>query len=426
MPLTGTSVEDIEGYVAELTRGAKEASRRLACASTAQKDEAILAIAQGLVDSRNELQRENQRDIESARKVGLGKSLIDRLLLNDKRIKAMVEGLRTIVSLKDPVGEVIEGWKRPNGMLIEKVRVPLGVIAIIYESRPDVTAEAAALCLKAGNAVILRGGKEAINSNLAIYKIIEKALGETGLDPRCVQIVETTDRAAVDLLLKAEGYIDVVIPRGGEGLIRTVAEKSRVPVIKHYKGVCHVYVDEYADLEKAEKICLNAKVQRPATCNAMETMLVHQKVAGAFLPRIAEKMREAGVELRGCGETRKILPDIKVATEDDWHAEYLDLILAVKVVPSFDEAVGHIARYGSSHSDAIVTENFTNAQRFTNEVDSAAVYVNVSTRLTDGGQFGMGAEIGISTDKLHARGPMGLPELTTYKFVIHGNGQLRE
>lgn len=417
---------NIEEYIAELTRGAKEASRRLACAGTAQKDAAILAIVAGLVDSRNNLQRENQRDIEAARRAGLGKALIDRLLLSDRQIKTMTDGLRTIVSLKDPVGEVMSGWKMPNGMLIEKVRVPLGVIAIIYESRPDVTAEAAALCLKAGNAVILRGGKEAINSNLSIYKIIKKALSDSGLDPRCVQIVETTDRAAVDLLLKAERYIDVVIPRGGEELIRAVAEKSRIPVIKHYKGVCHVYVDEYADLDKAEKICINAKVQRPATCNAMETMLVHKNIAEKFLPGTAKKMKEAGVELRGCSNTRKILPDIKEATEDDWYAEYLDLILAVRVVSSFDEAVDHIAKYGSSHSDAIVTENVTSANRFTNEVDSAAVYVNASTRLTDGGQFGMGAEIGISTDKLHARGPMGLPELTSYKFVIHGDGQIRE
>ena len=417
---------NIEEYIAELTRGAKEASRRLACTGTAQKDAAILAIVAGLVDSRNNLQRENQRDIEAARRAGLGNALIDRLLLSDRQIKTMTDGLRTIVSLKDPVGEVMSGWKMPNGMLIEKVRVPLGVIAIIYESRPDVTAEAAALCLKAGNAVILRGGKEAINSNLSIYKIIKKALSDSGLDPRCVQIVETTDRAAVDLLLKAERYIDVVIPRGGEELIRAVAEKSRIPVIKHYKGVCHVYVDEYADLDKAEKICINAKVQRPATCNAMETMLVHKNIAEKFLPGTAKKMQEAGVELRGCSNTRKILPDIKEATEDDWYAEYLDLILAVRVVSSFDEAVDHIAKYGSSHSDAIVTENVTSANRFTNEVDSAAVYVNASTRLTDGGQFGMGAEIGISTDKLHARGPMGLPELTSYKFVIHGDGQIRE
>ena len=417
---------NIEEYIAELTRGAKEASRRLACTGTAQKDAAILAIVAGLVDSRNNLQRENQRDIEAARRAGLGNALIDRLLLSDRQIKTMTDGLRTIVSLKDPVGEVMSGWKMPNGMLIEKVRVPLGVIAIIYESRPDVTAEAAALCLKAGNAVILRGGKEAINSNLSIYKIIKKALSDSGLDPRCVQIVETTDRAAVDLLLKAERYIDVVIPRGGEELIRAVAEKSRIPVIKHYKGVCHVYVDEYADLDKAEKICINAKVQRPATCNAMETMLVHKNIAEKFLPGTAKKMKEAGVELRGCSNTRKILPDIKEATEDDWYAEYLDLILAVRVVSSFDEAVDHIAKYGSSHSDAIVTENVTSANRFTNEVDSAAVYVNASTRLTDGGQFGMGAEIGISTDKLHAPGPMGLPELTSYKFVIHGDGQIRE
>jgi glutamate-5-semialdehyde dehydrogenase len=416
----------MEEYVADLTRGAKEASRRLAYTSTAQKDAAILAIADALFASRNDLQRENQRDIEAARKAGLGEALIDRLLINDKRIKAMTEALRKMVTLKDPVGEVLEGWKAPNGMLIEKVRVPLGVILMIYESRPDVTADAAALCLKAGNAIILRGGKEAINSNLSIYKIIEKALGDSGLDQRSVQIVKTTDRAAVDLLLKAEGYIDVVIPRGGEGLIRAVAEKSRVPVIKHYKGVCHVYVDEFCDLKKATDICVNSKVQRPGTCNAMETMLVHSGVAEKFLPVVAEKMKQAGVELRGCGETKKLLPDIKEASEEDWDAEYLDLVLAVRVVPSFDDAVDHIARHGSGHSDCIVTENITNANRFTNEVDSAAVYVNASTRFTDGGQFGMGAEIGISTDKVHARGPMGLPELTSYKFVIHGDGQIRE
>ncbi len=422
---TGMNI-NIEKYVAKLTAGAKKASRRLACASTAQKDAAIAAIARGLVDSRNDIQKENQRDIEVARKAGQSKPVIDRLLLNDKRIKAMTDGLTTMISLKDPVGEVMGGWKVANGMLIEKVRVPLGVIAIIYESRPDVTAEAAALCLKAGNAVILRGGKEAIHSNLAIYRVVEKALSDTGLDPACIQIVETTDRAAVDLMLKAVGYIDVVIPRGGEGLIRTVAEKSMIPVIKHYKGVCHTYVDEYADLDKAQDICLNAKVQRAATCNAMETMLVHKNIAAKFLPPMARKMKEAGVELRGCSQTTKILPDIKAASDEDWDTEYLDLILSVRVVSSFDEAVEHIARYGSSHSDAIVTENVTSAGRFTNEVDSSAVYVNASTRLTDGGQFGMGAEIGISTDKLHARGPMGLPELTTYKYVIHGTGQIRE
>jgi len=416
---------NIEEYIAELTRGAKEASRRLACTGTAQKDAAILAIVAGLVDSRNNLQRENQRDIEAARRAGLGNALIDRLLLSDRQIKTMTDGLRTIVSLKDPVGEVMSGWKMPNGMLIEKVRVPLGVIAIIYESRPDVTAEAAALCLKAGNAVILRGGKEAINSNLSIYKIIKKALSDSGLDPRCVQIVETTDRAAVDLLLKAERYIDVVIPRGGEELIRAVAEKSRIPVIKHYKGVCHVYVDEYADLDKAEKICINAKVQRPATCNAMETMLVHKNIAEKFLPGTAKKMKEAGVELRGCSNTRKILPDIKEATEDDWYAEYLDLILAVKVVKDIGEAIAHIAKYGSSHSDAIVTRNRANARKFLAEVDSACVYLNASTRFTDGGEFGKGAEIGISTTKLHAFGPMGLEELTAEKFVVLGKGQIR-
>jgi glutamate-5-semialdehyde dehydrogenase len=417
---------NIEEYVNKLALGAKEASRGLSHASTAVKDAFLKYLAQGLMDSKEALQQANQQDIESAERAGLSKAIIDRLLLNDSRIQSMADGLKTVISLKDPVGEVLEGWRRPNGILIEKVRVPLGVIAIIYESRPDATVDAASLCLKAGNAVILRGGKEAINSNMALYTLIKAALKKAGLNEKCIQLVEIIDRTAVDYLLKAEGLIDVIIPRGGEGLIRSVAEKSRIPVIKHYKGVCHVYVDEYADLEKAERICYNAKVQRPATCNAMETMLVHEKVARAFLPRMGRKFQEAKVEIRGCPTTLKYLPWANEATEEDWYAEYLDLILAVRVVPSIGDAIDHIAKYGSNHSDAIVTENVTHANKFTNEVDSAAVYVNASTRLTDGGQFGMGAEIGISTDKLHARGPMGLKELTSYKYVIHGEGQIRE
>lgn len=416
----------IEEYVNKLAVGAKEASRSLSHASMTVKDAFLSHLAQSLVESREALKEANRKDIDAAKTAGLSKAIIDRLLLNDSGIQSMAEGLKTVISLKDPVGEIIEGWRRPNGILIEKVRVPFGVIVIIYESRPDATVEAASLCLKAGNAVILRGGKEAINSNLALYALIKGSLKKAGLDERSIQLVETTDRTAVDYLLKAEGLVDVIIPRGGEGLIRSVAEKSRIPVIKHYKGVCHVYVDEYADLEKAERICYNAKVQRPATCNAMETMLVHEKVAGSFLPRVGKKLQGARVEIRGCPVTRKHLPWAKEATEEDWYAEYLDLILAVRVVPSVGAAIDHIARYGSNHSDAIVTENITHANKFTNEVDSAAVYVNASTRLTDGGQFGMGAEIGISTDKLHARGPMGLKELTSYKYVIHGDGQIRE
>jgi glutamate-5-semialdehyde dehydrogenase len=417
---------NVEEYVNKLTLGAKEASRDLSHTGTKAKDAFLGHLAQGLIESRESLKEANQKDIGAAKSAGLSKAIIDRLLLNDSRIQSMAEGLMTVISLKDPVGEVIEGWRRPNGILIEKVRVPLGVIAIIYEARPDATVEAASLCLKAGNAVILRGGKEAINSNIALYALIKASLKKAGLDERSIQLVETTDRTAVDYLLRAEGLIDVIIPRGGEGLIRSVAEKSRIPVIKHYKGVCHVFVDEYADLEKAERICYNAKVQRPATCNAMETMLVHEKVAQSFLLRIGKRFQEAKVEIRGCPVTRKHLPWAREATEEDWYAEYLDLILAVRVVPSVAAAIEHIAKYGSNHSDAIVTENVTNANRFTNEVDSAAVYVNASTRLTDGGQFGMGAEIGISTDKLHARGPMGLKELTSYKYVIHGEGQIRE
>lgn len=417
---------NVEEYVNNLAIGAKEASRSLSHASTAVKDAFLKYLVQALIESKEALKEANQKDIEAARAAGLSKAIIDRLLLNDPRIQSMAEGLRTVISLKDPVGAIIEGWRRPNGILIEKVRVPLGVIAIIYEARPDATVEAASLCLKAGNAVILRGGKEAINSNLALYALIKDSLKKADLDEKSIQLVATTDRAAVDCLLRAEGLIDVIIPRGGEGLIRSVAEKSRIPVIKHYKGVCHVYVDEYADLEKAERICYNAKVQRPATCNAMETMLVHEKVAEHFLPRIGKKFQEARVEIRGCPTTRNYLPWAKEATEEDWYAEYLDLILAVRVVPSIEAAIDHLAKYASNHSDAIVTENVSRANKFTNEVDSAAVYVNASTRLTDGGQFGMGAEIGISTDKLHARGPMGLKELTSYKYVIHGEGQIRE
>ena len=424
---------NIENYINQIVKNAKAASRIIASANTAIKNAALNYIAEGIISSTALLKSENEKDIVAAQKAGLSDAIIDRLLLTDSRIKGMADGVRQIVGLSDPVGQLISGHTRPNGLQIQKVRVPIGVIVIIYESRPNVTADAAALCLKAGNAVILRGGKESIHSNIAINKILTSALEKAGLDCRCIQLVEIIEREAIDYLLTADQYVDVVIPRGGEALIRTVVEKSTIPVIKHYKGVCHTYVDAFADLKMAEEICFNAKVQRPATCNAMETMLVHEKVAQAFLPKIAKKLQDAKVEIRGCNKTCEILgrsrlltATVKQATDEDFYNEYLDLILNVEVVNSLDDAIAHMAKYGSNHSDAIVTDNVANALRFTKEVDSAAVYVNASTRFTDGYEFGMGAEIGISTDKLHARGPMGLEELTSYKFVVFGNGQLRK
>lgn len=417
---------NIESYINQIVKNAKVASRVIASANTEIKNTALHYVTEGIISSTAALKTENEKDIIAAQKAGLSEAIIDRLRLTDSRIRGMAEGIRQIINLADPVGEIIYGHTRPNGLQIQKIRVPIGVIVIIYESRPNVTADAAALCLKAGNAVILRGGKESIHSNIAIYKILTSALGKAGLDKRCIQLVEVIEREAIDYLLKADQYVDVVIPRGGEALIRTVVEKSTIPVIKHYKGVCHTYVDEFANLKMAEEICFNAKVQRPATCNAMETMLVHEKVAQVFLPAMAKKLQDAGVEIRGCNRTCSIFGNIKHATEDDYYHEYLDLVLNVKVVHTIDDAITHITKYGSNHSDAIVTENVNNALKFTKEVDSAAVYVNASTRFTDGYEFGMGAEIGISTDKLHARGPMGLEELTSYKFVIFGNGQLRK
>lgn len=417
---------NIENYINQIVKNAKAASRIIASANTATKNAALNYIAEGIVSAAATLKAENEKDIVAAQKAGLSEAIIDRLRLTDSRIKGMADGVRQIIGLSDPVGQLISGHTRPNGLQIQKVRVPIGVIVIIYESRPNVTADAAALCLKAGNAVILRGGKESIHSNIAINKILSTALEKAGLDSRCIQLVEIIEREAIDYLLKADQYVDVVIPRGGEALIRAVVEKSTIPVIKHYKGVCHTYVDEFANLKMAEEICFNAKVQRPATCNAMETMLVHEKVATIFLPEIAKKLEGGGVEIRGCKNTCKILNNIKPAADEDFYNEYLDLILNIKVVNTLDDAIAHMAKYGSNHSDAIVTDNVNNALKFVKEVDSAAVYVNASTRFTDGYEFGMGAEIGISTDKLHARGPMGLEELTSYKFVVFGNGQLRK
>lgn len=414
-----------EPYISDLLRNAREAAVNLAIASTADKDTALLAAADGLAARTEVLKAANEEDIRSAERSGLSEAMVDRLRLTDRRITAMSDGLRTVARLRDPVGEVIAGWTRPNGLQIQKVRVPIGVILMIYESRPNVTADAAALCLKSGNAVILRGGKEAIRSNLAIHAVLADALAAAGLGRGCAQLINTPDRAVVNALLKAEGRIDLVIPRGGEGLIRAVTEISRIPVIKHYKGICHTFVDAGADLDLAERVCLNAKVQRPSVCNAMETLLIHAAVAEGFLPRIAAKLHEAGCELRGCDRSRAIVPGMKPATEADWHEEYNDLILAVRVVDSLDEAVTHIATYGSQHSDAIITRDLAAARAFAARVDSSAVFINTSTRFNDGGEFGMGAEIGISTDKLHARGPMALPELTSYKFIVIGDGQIR-
>jgi len=417
---------ELKEQVIRMARKAKQASQKLAKLSSTVKNEALLKMAQILETHKDKILKLNHKDIVLAKAKGLPPALIDRLTLNEKRIKQMCDGLRQIAQLEDPVGKIESMWRRPNGLLIGRMRVPLGVIGIIYESRPNVTVDAAGLCLKAGNAVILRGGSEAINSNIALTDALSEAIQEVGLPGECIQLVRTTDRKAVGEMLKLNEYIDVIIPRGGESLIKMVTENSTIPVIKHYKGVCHVYVDEEADLKMAEKIAFNAKVQRPGVCNAMETLLVAEKIADKFLPVVIRKLQEAGVEIRGDEKTCKISPNVKRATEEDWSTEYLDLILSVKVVSGIDEAIAHINRYGSHHSDAIITNSYIKSRKFLREVDSAAVYVNASTRFTDGGEFGLGAEIGISTDKLHARGPMGVKELTTTKFIILGEGQIRE
>lgn len=409
----------------KLARQAKAAAQELANLPADAKNKALRRGAQALIENAAVLIRENAKDLAVAEKSKLSAALVDRLKLDTRRIEAMAKGLREVAELPDPVGKLLETRTRPNGIEISKVRVPLGVIFIIYESRPNVTADSAGLCLKSGNAVILRGGKEALHSNKAIAKILRSAFSAEGIPGNAVQIISTIDYQAVKELLKCEEEINLVIPRGGENLIRTVVEHSRVPVIKHYKGVCHTYVDKDADLDMAEKIVINAKVQRPATCNAMESLLIHQSLARSFLPRIVKALKEKNVELRGSKEVKKMVPNVKLATEKDWGTEYLDLILSVKLVKDEKEAIEHIRRYGSSHSDSIVTKNPQAAEKFLNEVDSSAVFLNASTRLNDGGEFGLGAEIGISTDKIHARGPMGLEELTSYKYVVRGSGQIR-
>ena len=410
--------------ITEMGARAKEAARVLATAG-ALKEAALLHAAHALWSRREEILAANAQDLEAGKAAGLSQALLDRLALTEGRIQDMKTAVEEVAKAADPVGRILSGETRPNGLRIEKVTVPLGVIGIIYEARPNVTSDAAALCLKAGNVVILRGGKEAIHSNKTVAGVLRDALEEAGLPADCVQLVEDTSRQSAQELMGLTQYLDVLIPRGGAGLIRSVKENARVPVIETGVGNCHVYVDASADLDMAAEIIYNAKCSRPSVCNAIETILVHQDVAKAALPKIKARLDEKQVELRGCDRARAILPGITPAVEEDWATEYLDYILAVKVVDSLEEALGHIARYSTGHSECIVTQDYTAAQRFLNEVDAAAVYVNASTRFTDGGQFGLGAEIGISTQKLHARGPMGLEQLVSYKFLIRGSGQVR-
>jgi glutamate-5-semialdehyde dehydrogenase len=415
----------VEQTIADMAKKAKEAAKVVARLGAKEKDTVLEGIAQMLLDESSAIKEENEKDLNAAKEKGLSEAMIDRLAVSDAVIESMAQGLRDVVKLPDPVGRVTGMWLRPNGLQVGRVRIPLGVIAMIYESRPNATIDAAALCLKAGNAVILRGGSEAFHSNAVLAQIIQRALRENNIPEAAAQVVPLTDRAAVNVLLAQEEYIDLVIPRGGEGLIRFVVDNAKMPVLKHYKGVCHVYVDADADLVMAEEVSFNAKAQRAGVCNAMETLLVHEAVAASFLPGMAKRFSEAGVELRGCPKTRDIVPGVKEATEEDWLAEYLDMILAVRVVASMEEAMDHIDTYGSAHTEAIVTTDLARARRFLKEVDASVVLVNASTRFNDGWELGLGAEIGISTSKLHAYGPMGLEELTTTKFIVFGDGQVR-
>ncbi len=409
-----------------LGKQAKIAARRLAALSSAEKNRALLLMADKLEAKSAFLVDENKKDLDFASTHGVPGAVLDRIALNPGRVRAMAQGVRDVAALTDPVREVVKMWRRPNGLQVGRMRIPLGVIGIIYEARPNVTADAAALCLKSGNAVILRGGSEAHHSNQAIGSLLREACGESSVPQDAVQVVEIKDHALVNELLQLEAYIDLIIPRGGEDLIRAVVAESKVPVIKHYKGVCHVYVDAEASLEMAQRICFNAKVQRPSVCNAMETLLVHQAVAAKFLPPMIAQYRAAGVEIRGCERTCQMITGLRPASEEDWSREYLDLILAVRVVDDMDGAIAHIERYGSEHTESIVTNDYQKSREFIDRVNSSAVMVNASTRFNDGGELGLGAEIGISTSKIHAFGPMGLEELTTTKFIVFGDGQVRE
>lgn len=408
-----------------LGKRAKEASYDLGIASTTEKNKALDSMANALIYNKDEILKANQEDLKLAEEKGTSKAMLDRLSLNDTRIEDMAKGLRDLIMLEDPIGEVVEMWKRPNGLQIGKQRVPMGVIGIIYEARPNVTCDAAGLCLKTGNAVILRGGSEAINSNKAIVKILSNAVKESGLPEFSIQLVEDTSREIALEMMKLNEFIDVLIPRGGAGLIQTVVKNATVPVIETGVGNCHIYVDEDCDFDMAKNIIINAKTSRPAVCNAAEKMIINENVAEEFLPIIVKALREKDVEIRGDEKVKYLIEGIKKANEEDWSKEYLDYIISAKIVKNVDEAINHINKYGSGHSEAIVTNSYKNSQKFLNKVNAAAVYVNASTRFTDGSEFGFGAEIGISTQKLHARGPMGLKELTTIKYIIYGNGQIR-
>jgi glutamate-5-semialdehyde dehydrogenase len=415
----------LKNQIKAVAENSRAAAGVLSRTSTDQKNLALQNMATQLAAETDFLITENKKDLETATAAGLASAMIDRLTLNKSTIESIAKGLLEVAALPDPVGKITSMWRRPNGLLVGRMRIPLGVIGIIYESRPNVTADAAALCLKSGNAVILRGGSEAIHSNLAIARILQDVLRKCSLPENAIQVIPVTDREAVYEMLQLDELIDLIIPRGGEALIRAVVSQSRIPVIKHYKGVCHVFVDESADLDMAVAISMNAKVQRPGVCNAMETLLVHRNVAAKFLPMLAKKLSEAEVAIRGCGKTCALLPGIEEAVEEDWYTEYLDLILSIRIVEDINEAMAHIDKYGSLHTESIVTSDYSNSQRFLNEVNSSTVLVNASTRFSDGFELGLGAEIGISTTKLHAFGPMGLEELTTAKFIIYGNGQVR-
>ena len=417
---------DLATSIREQAQLASKAASRLANLSTSAKNKILLAMADALLEAGPHLLEENQRDIHAGRKNGMSTAMLDRLLLTENRLEAMAVGLRQVAALPDPIGEVLSGRRLPNGLDIRKVRVPLGVVAMIYEARPNVTVDAVGLCIKSGNGALLRGGSEALYSNIAIMQVLRQAAEKSGLPAGAVQLIETTDREAVRIMLRLNGLVDVAIPRGGAGLIRMVVETSTVPVIETGIGVCHTFVDATADFAMAREIAFNAKVSRPGVCNAMETLLVHQDIAEAFLPSMLAKLTEAGVEVRGCPVVCRLYPQAVAATEEDWKTEYSDLILSVRVVENLDAALTHIAAYGTHHSEAIVTNDWQSANRFQQEVDAAAVYVNASTRFTDGFEFGFGAEIGISTQKLHARGPMGLVELTSVKYLINGSGQIRK
>lgn len=417
---------DVRTLVEAKARAAREAAQALALSSTRVRNEALQAMARGLEEKTAAILDANRADMERARAAGHPRAFLDRLTLTEPRIEEMAQGLRQIAGLPDPVGAMVESWRRPNGIEIARVRVPLGVVGFIYEARPNVTADAAGLCVKSGNAVILRGGSEAIESNGMIAAVLAKALEKAGAPSDAIQFIDTTDRQAVAVLLRLADLVDLIIPRGGEEFVRWVAEHSRVPVLKHDRGLVHVYVDADADMDMATAIVMNAKVQRPSVCNALETLLVHQEIAPRFLPAAAARLAEAGVELRGCPRTQALVPEARPATEKDWDEEYLDLVLAIRVVDDLDDAIRHIRRHGSGLAEAIVTGRLANARRFTREVDAAVVLVNASTRFVDGGQFGMGAEMGISTSRVHARGPVGVQELTTTKYVVQGDGQVRD